>query len=52
MSKNISKPKVNAKLKELKNAGYIEQKSVLSKCTLIFKATKEIYSMSGMEARI
>lgn len=52
MSTNISKPIVNLRIKELKNAGYNEQKSVLGKCTLIFKATKEIYSMSGMEAII
>ena len=43
----ISKPKVNAIIKELKDAGYIEPKSARGKYLLTPKAAKELNSMRG-----
>lgn len=47
----ISKPKVNAIIKELKDAGYIEQKSARGKYLLTPKAVKEFNSMRGTVAK-
>lgn len=47
----ISKPKVNAIIKELKDAGYIEQESTRGKYLLTPKAVKELNSMRGTVAK-
>lgn len=45
---NMSKPKVNAIIKELKVAGYVEQKSAKGKYLLTAKAIQELTAMSEM----
>lgn len=47
---NMSKPKVNAIIRELKGAGYIAQKSSKGKYFLTPKAAKELNAMSETEA--
>ena len=48
---NMSKPKVNAIIRELKGAGYIVQKSAKGKYSLTPKAAKELNAMCETEAK-
>ncbi len=48
---NYTKPKVNAIIKELKNAGYIVQYSARGKYSLTSKAKDELNTMSEMGAQ-
>ena len=48
---NFTKPKVNAIIKELKNAGYIVQYSARGKYSLTSKAKDELNTMSEMGAQ-
>ena len=49
---NFTKPKVNAIIKELKNAGYIVQYSARGKYSLTSKAKDELNTMSEMGAQV
>ena len=49
---NFTKPKVNVIIKELKNAGYIEQHSARGKYSLTSKAKDELIAMSEMGAQV
>ena len=48
---HFTKPKVNAIIKELKNAGYIVQYSARGKYSLTSKAKDELNTMSEMGAQ-
>ena len=48
---NFTKPKVNAIIKELKNAGYIVQYRARGKYSLTSKAKDELNTMSEMGAQ-
>lgn len=49
---NFTKPKVNAIIKELKDAGYIVQHSARGKYSLTSKAKDELNTMSEMGAQV